>query len=395
MRFAFKNTINCILAAAVFVSSCTFSSGMALAVEEAENKEDLQKEQGTESSVPEEQGTESPVPEEKKLIKWVDFKVPCEAMKKAISLDIETHDKDVKLNYIELLSYLAAKNGNNFSGYKDKQLDELAQKLIEGKTMDELTEGMSYYEYYKEAYSAVLEGFVGEYEIEVPDESEAGKHWEKKYGIKVFSPIAKNFPYSHYDDFNTPRSYGFARVHLGNDLLGQVGTPITAVEGGVVEALGWNQYGGWRIGIRSFDRHRYYYYAHLRKNFPFRKDLELGSVVKSGDVIGYLGRTGYSVKENENNINTSHLHFGMQLVFDESQKECNNEIWINVYEIVKLLENKRSEVQKNPDTKDYFRVYEYRDLSGAAPEEPLDSAVPEEPINSPAPLEEAANSLTP
>ncbi len=75
---------------------------------------------------------------------------------------------------------------------------------------------------------------------------------------------------------------------------GSIGTPIIAVESGYVEALGWNQYGGWRIGIRSFDRKRYYYYAHLRKDHPYAKDLQEGQVVTAGDVIGYLGITGYS-----------------------------------------------------------------------------------------------------
>lgn len=302
--------------------------------------------------------------EEKDLIKWVDFNVPCEAMQKAISLDILSQDKKVRFNFIELLAYLATQNGNNFSAYKDSQLDELAEKLNSGKTMEELTANSKYYYYYRECYTAILSGFVGAFEIEVPNEDGVGKHWVERYGIKVFCPIAKNFPYSHYDDFGTSRSYGFSRPHLGNDLLGQVGTPIVALEGGRIEALGWNQYGGWRIGIRSFDSKRYYYYAHLRKNFPYRKDLKVGSIVKSGDVIGYLGRTGYSAKENVNNINTAHLHFGMQLVFDESQKECNNEIWINVYEIVRLLDNKRSELIKNPETKDYSRVYDFRDISG-------------------------------
>lgn len=300
---------------------------------------------------------------EKDLIKWVDFNVPCEAMKKSIDLDIASQDQAVKLNFIELLAYLGAKNGNDFSHYKDKQLDAIADQLNEGKTINELTADMKYYDYYHEAYSAVLSGFVGAYEIEVPNEDGAGKHWESRYGIKVFCPIAKNFPYSHSDDFGNRRSYGFSRVHLGNDLFGQVGTPVVAVEGGVIEAMGWNQYGGWRLGIRSFDHKRYYYYAHLRKNFPYRKDLSVGSVVNPGDVIGYLGRTGYSIKENVNNLDNPHLHFGMQLIFDESQKECNSEIWINVYEIMRLLDHKRSEVIKNPETKDYSRVYEYRELS--------------------------------
>ena len=98
-----------------------------------------------------------------------------------------------------------------------------------------------------------------------------------------------------------------------------------------MEALGWNQYGGWRIGIRSFDQKRYYYYAHLRKGFPYALDLEEGSMVQAGDVIGYMGRTGYSSEENVNNIDVYHLHLGLQLIFDESQREGTNEIWIDVY----------------------------------------------------------------
>jgi len=299
--------------------------------------------------------------EKKDYIKWVDFNVTCEALRKAIQLDIESRDKPIKLNFIEMLAYLAARNGNNFKGYKHKQLDELAEKLRSGTTMEELTKNLKYYPYYLEAFTAVLGGFVGEYEIEVPDEN-GGKRWERRYGVKVFSPIAKNFYYSHYDDFGSSRSYGFRRVHLGNDLMGYVGTPIIAVEGGVVEAMGWNQYGGWRIGIRSFDGKRYYYYAHLRKNFPYHKSLKVGSVVKAGDVIGYLGRSGYSRKENVNNINKPHLHFGMQLIFDESQKEGLNEIWIDVYQIVRFLDRYRSEVKKDQESKDYYRVYDIRDV---------------------------------
>ena len=302
----------------------------------------------------------------KDMIKWVDFNVPCEALKKAISLDIASQKQEVKLDFIELLAYVATRNGNDFSHYKDKQLDDIASKLKAGKTMEELTKDSKYYPYYLESFTAILSGFVGDYEIEVPNEDGSGTHWEQRYGIKLFSPIAKNYPYTHSDDFGNSRSYGFSRKHLGNDLFGQVGTPVVAVEGGVVEALGWNQYGGWRIGIRSLDHKRYYYYAHLRKNFPYQKDLTVGSIVEAGDVIGYLGRSGYSTQENVNNIEVPHLHFGMQLVFDECQKECNSEIWIDVYDIIRLLDNKRSEVVKNPETKDYSRVYGFRDLSNTA-----------------------------
>jgi len=298
---------------------------------------------------------------DKKFIKYVEFNVPYSLMDYALKYDIKSHGTEKQLNWIELIAYLASKYGGEFSKYKAKHLDALVANLNKGSTMEELTKDMKYYNYYLEAYTAVLGGLVGEYEIEQPVKDEPGnKVWVKKYGLLGFSPIAKGYDYSHYDDFGDSRSYGYKRKHLGNDLIGQVGTPIIAVEGGVVEALGWNRYGGWRIGIRSFDKKRYYYYAHLRKNFPYKKSLEVGSEVKAGDVIGYMGRTGYSDTENANNLTTPHLHFGIQLIFDESQKESNNEIWINVYNIVRLLNRNKSETVKDLETKEYNRVYDIK-----------------------------------
>ncbi len=148
-----------------------------------------------------------------------------------------------------------------------------------------------------------------------------------------------------------------------------MGTPIIAVESGYVEALGWNQYGGWRIGIRSFDKKRYYYYAHLRQNFPYALDLKEGSIVTAGDVIGYMGHTGYSTKENTNNIDTVHLHWGMQLIFDDSQKEGNNEIWIDCYALTRFLYKNRSLTEKNQETKEWTRVYQMKDPAVAAYEQ--------------------------
>ncbi len=314
-------------------------------------------------------------PKEGGFIKWVDFNASYDAMEQALKLDIETHKPDydkTKLNFVDMLAYLATKYGGDFKKFKSSDLVALKEKLDSGSTMEELTKNMKYFSFYMESYTAILGEFVGEYKIEVADESSpTGKKWVTKYGLKVFSPIAKNFPFSHYDDFGISRSYGYKRKHLGNDLIGQVGTPIIAIEGGIVEAMGWNMYGGWRIGIRSFDGKRYYYYAHLRKNFPYHKSLQVGSTVKAGDVIGYLGRTGYSRTENTNNIESPHLHFGLQLIFDESQREGPTEIWIDVYNIVKLLQKNRSETIKNPETKDYSRVYEMEppNAPAAEPEE--------------------------
>ena len=234
---------------------------------------------------------------EKKYIKWVEFNVTKDALQQAYEYDTASHDTDRPLNWVELLSYLGARYGGDFSRYKTQDMTELVRKLEAGQTMESLTEGMKYYSYYREAYGAVLDGLVGEYEIKGPlraaglseDTTDQESGWIKKYGLKAFHPIAKGFPYSDYDDFGVSRSYGYKRNHLGHDMMGQVGTPVAAVESGIVYHLGWNQYGGWRIGINSFDGKRYYYYAHLRQDFPYAKWLKEGSVVQAGDVIGYMG----------------------------------------------------------------------------------------------------------
>lgn len=305
------------------------------------------------------------IDEKKDFIKWVDFNVTTSAMELTYKLDVESHqsDKGVTYNWIELLAYLACKNGGNFKNFKQSDLTNLLLCLENGQKMEDLTRDLKYYSYYYESYQAVLGGFVGNYSIETTD-SDGNKSFEQKYGLKVFLPIAKNYSFSHYNDFGNSRSYGFKRTHLGNDLMGSIGTPIIAVESGTIEHLGWNQYGGWRIGIRSFDGKRYYYYAHLRKDHPYAEGLKEGMTVKAGDVIGYLGMTGYSIKENVNNINVPHLHFGMQLIFDESQIDSPNEIWIDVYQIVEFLKRNRSEVyMSNKETKDYSRKFDFMEDS--------------------------------
>ena len=107
---------------------------------------------------------------------------------------------------------------------------------------------------------------------------------------------------------------------------------MIAVESGYVEALGWNQYGGWRIGIRSFDHKRYYYYAHLRQDYPYAEWLKEGGTVKAG----------------------------LELIFDESQKDSDNEIWINCYELTRFLKKNQMEVRKIDGTKEWERCYDMK-----------------------------------
>ena len=292
------------------------------------------------------------VPVSAEPIRWVDFGVPYESLKYALDQDIATAEQEKHIGWIEILAMAACRTGGKCGHASVKK----AAAELKGDTSPEelLGDLYKFYDYYHEAFSAALGGLVGSYAIEVDGQ------WKAAYGLKAFSPIAAGYGFSHCDDFGVSRSFGFRRKHLGHDMMGAQGTPIVAVEGGVVEAMGWNRYGGWRIGIRSFDGKRYYYYAHLQKDHPFAEGLREGDMVQAGDLIGFMGRTGYSDRENTNNIETVHLHFGLQLIFDESQKECLSEIWIDVYDIVRLLNDHRSSLRKTDAG--WVRVYPYRDL---------------------------------
>ena len=65
-----------------------------------------------------------------KFIKWVDFNVTAEALNQTAKLDIDSHNNNngITYNWIELLAYLACKNGGNFKNFKSKDLNNLINK---------------------------------------------------------------------------------------------------------------------------------------------------------------------------------------------------------------------------------------------------------------------------
>ena len=201
------------------------------------------------------------IPVNAETIQWVDFSIPYESLKYAMEMDIGTYEAEKHIDWIDTLALAACRTGGKCplnsvkKAVKDLKGDEPPETLLGNL--------YKYYNYYHNAYSAVLGGLLGSYAVEIDGQ------WKPNYGLKAYSPVAQGYGYSHCSDFGNGRSFGFKRKHLGNDLMGSLGTPIVAVEGGVVEAMGWNRYGGWRIGIRSFDSRRYYYYAHLQKDKPF------------------------------------------------------------------------------------------------------------------------------
>ncbi len=211
--------------------------------------------------------TTSEPKEDTNYIKWFEFNVSYDVLQKTANLDISSHVKDeqVKYNWIELISYLACKYGNNFSKFKQKDLDNIVSRLKNSETIDNITKDMKNYSYYYEGYEAVLSQFIGEYYATNVNSSAAKvinnaknnsnafensnstnikannsiieSSFANVYGIKAFHPLAQGYSYSHYDDFGNSRSYGYKRLHFGNDLMGSIGTPVIAVESGYIEAI--------------------------------------------------------------------------------------------------------------------------------------------------------------
>lgn len=286
-------------------------------------------------------------------IRQAEFTVPYQALKKALMSEINSQRQKVPVNWIDILACLGAQYEGDFSRWKEKDMDGLLERLQKGESIRSVSDSLKNYSYYREVYETVLAGFVDC----CSDQSKNATDIDDS--LKVFFPIAKGFPYEHYDDFGAERTYGGKRLHLGHDIFCAEGTPVVAVEGGTVEAIGWNEYGGWRIGIRSKDKKRYYYYAHLRKDHPYQSGIRKGDCVIAGQVIGYVGRTGYSSVENTENIETPHLHFGLELIFDESQKESDNEIWIDLHAISTLLEHNKAEVRLSSTSNEFENAAPY------------------------------------
>ncbi|CQR46555.1 L-Ala--D-Glu endopeptidase precursor [Paraliobacillus sp. PM-2] len=119
-------------------------------------------------------------------------------------------------------------------------------------------------------------------------------------------PIPLQHNYSYRSTWGDARGFGGRRIHEGTDIFANYGTPIKASRYGVVEIVGWNRFGGWRIGIRDI-YNNYHYYAHLN---GFKDGLSVGDVVKPGDVIGSVGASGYGPPGTSGKF-PPHLHYGM------------------------------------------------------------------------------------
>jgi murein DD-endopeptidase MepM/ murein hydrolase activator NlpD len=122
-------------------------------------------------------------------------------------------------------------------------------------------------------------------------------------GSHVFIPgflFPVEGPTRFVDSFGDARLSGTAEQHWheGCDLMAAAGTPLIAVEDGVLTKYGGGDPLGGRSLVLTGTSGYWYYYAHLRGFVP---TLKQGDGVTAGEVIGYVGATGDAV--------APHLHF--------------------------------------------------------------------------------------
>ena len=155
--------------------------------------------------------------------------------------------------------------------------------------------------------------------------------WEELIYFPVpDSTLSAKVSVSFKNTWQAERNYGGRRKHEGIDLIADPDKsgyfPIVSMTDGTVEQVGWLEKGGWRIGIRSAGGN-YYYYAHFHS---YIKEWKSGDPVKAGEVLGYMGDTGYGPEGTTGQFPV-HLHVGIYLPSEEGGEMAVNPYWMLRY----------------------------------------------------------------
>lgn len=136
---------------------------------------------------------------------------------------------------------------------------------------------------------------------------------------------------TYEDSFLEPRTYGGERQHEGCDLMGihapRGHYPVLSMTSGTIEKVGWLEKGGWRMGIRT-PSGAYFYYAHL---YRYAEDWKEGDLVQPGTLLGFMGDSGYGVREGTVGNFDVHLHLGIYLPTDHYDELSINPYWVLKY----------------------------------------------------------------
>ena len=150
--------------------------------------------------------------------------------------------------------------------------------------------------------------------------------------VKYF-PVAEStndpkLTVSYVNSWMGERNYGGKRGHEGCDIMANKNErglyPVLSMTDGVVEKKGWLEKGGYRIGIKA-PGGAYFYYAHLDSY----ADLNVGDEVKAGDVLGFMGDSGYGLEGTVGQF-AVHLHLGIY-IYPNDVETSVNPYWVLRY----------------------------------------------------------------
>jgi murein DD-endopeptidase MepM/ murein hydrolase activator NlpD len=144
-------------------------------------------------------------------------------------------------------------------------------------------------------------------------------------------PIAG--PHSFSDTFGAPRMFGtaYAHLHQGTDIFAASGTPLVAVERGVVFSMGSDVLGGTKLWLQGASGTKYYY-AHLS---AFAEGMADGTVVQAGQLVGYVGNTGNAA------TTPAHCHF---------EVHPNGGPAVNPYPLLKIVDDAQKQIAATQPT---------------------------------------------
>ena len=138
---------------------------------------------------------------------------------------------------------------------------------------------------------ATADGVVDFYD---PD-GETGKRFLNRRPLEGGGTLRSRFGYRIHPIFKT------RRLHTGVDLAARTGTPIYAAGDGVITYYRWQSGYGNKVEIQHVNGYETAY-GHMSR---YADGLGVGSTVRQGQVIGYVGSTGQSTGP--------HLHFEIKI----------------------------------------------------------------------------------
>lgn len=136
-------------------------------------------------------------------------------------------------------------------------------------------------------------------------------------GLPQISVFPSQGRCSFIDSWHDERSGG--RLHIGVDIIGPKGLALYAVTDGTITKMygAESKLSGNALRLTAADA-TYFFYAHLDS---FAPGITVGSAVRAGQIIGYMGATG--------NAGNSHLHFEVHPGGGEA---------VNPYPIIKAVD---------------------------------------------------------